>query len=303
MEKVSYPFAVGRIRALEGKLIDAARWARLREADRAEAVRLLAEIGYGGGTARDDPEQMIRAEEEETRREIAALSPAPVWTDLFLLPIDAHNLKACWKGKRLGQDISRLLTDGGTVPAQVMRISVEAGEHSLLPEAFQKALEREYEGLLDFSAAVDRAVFEQVRIVLKKKKNPLLSRYFAAQADFTNALSVLRASALRWNAEELARMLVPGGTIPPEAFSEALASGQPLPALSRGDFSSAMERVLTEYGADGSLTGAERRFAEERISLLAGGGDDPFSIGPIVCYLLRRQTEARELRALFVKKA
>ncbi len=305
MEKVSYPFAVGRIRALEGRLIDAGRWTRLREASRGDAVRLLAEIGYGNGASRDDPDAMIRAEQEETRRVIAELSPEPVWTDLFLLPTDAHNLKAAYKGRLLKQDVSRLLVDGGTVPAELMRVSVEAGEYSMLPAAFRPVLENaeRYESLLAFSAAVDRAVFEQVRLVLKKKKNPLLSRYFAAQADFTNVLSTLRAAALGWDSEKLSIVLLAGGTIPAEDFSAALASGQFASFLCKGEFAAPIRRVLEDYAQSGSLTDAERRFTEERIALLKDGQDDPFSIGPVVCYLMQRETEARELRVLFARKS
>lgn len=61
--------------------------------------------------------------------------------------------------------------------------------------------------------------------------------------------------------------------------------------------------MLADYAQGGSLTDAERRFAAERIDLLQQGDDDPFSIGPIACYLLRRENEARELRVLFAGKA
>ena len=178
MAQVSYPFAVGRIRVLETRLLDSGKWARLREASREDAARLLAESGYGGGKpgAKAEPEQLIRAETEETHRVIAELSPEPAWTDLFLLPTDAHNIKAIYKGKVLGQDVSRLLVDGGTISPELLRICIENGEYSMLPPAFGAALEKEYPDLLRFSAAVDRAVFEHIRQGLKKKKNPLLSR-------------------------------------------------------------------------------------------------------------------------------
>ena len=188
MSKVSYPYAVGRIRALESGLIDPARWSRLREATREEAIRILSEAGYGNASS--DPEQMIRAQEEETRRTIAELSPEPAWTELFLLPIDAHNLKVAYKGKVLGADVSHLFLEGGTVPADIMRVSVEAGEYSLIPRAFADAMPVSDEkiSLFEFSASVDRAVFAQIRSVLGKKKNAALSRYFSAQTDFLNVL-------------------------------------------------------------------------------------------------------------------
>ena len=307
MAQVSYPFAVGRIKVLETRLLDSGKWARLREANREDAVRLLAESGYGGGKpgVKTDADALIRTETEETRRVIAELSPEPAWTDLFLLPTDAHNIKALYKGKVLGQDVSHLLVEGGTIPAELLRICIENGEYSMLPAAFGAVLEKgDYPDLLHFSAAVDRAVFEHIRTVLKKKKNPLLSRYFSAQVDFTNVLSALRAASLRWDGGKLEAVLLPGGTIPEETFPAALGI-QPamLPeALAKGEFSSAIGRVLGEYVQAGDITQAEQRFTEERIALLKDGDDSTFSIGPIACYLMQRETEARELRVLFAQK-
>ena len=306
MAQVSYPFAVGRIRVLETRLLDSGKWARLREASREDAARLLAESGYGGGKpgAKAEPEQLIRAETEETHRVIAELSPEPAWTDLFLLPTDAHNIKAIYKGKVLGQDVSRLLVDGGTISPELLRICIENGEYSMLPPAFGAVLEKEYPDLLRFSAAVDRAVFEHIRQVLKKKKNPLLSRYFEAQVDFTNVVSTLRAVRLHWDGEKLETVLLPGGTIPAETFPAALtvpAEGLSA-ALAKGENASAIGRVLGDYLQSGDITQAEQRFTEERIALLKNGDDSAFSIGPIVCYLMQRETEARQLRVLFAEK-
>ena len=306
MAQVSYPFAVGRIRVLETRLLDSGKWVRLREASREDAARLLAESGYGGGKpgAKAEPEQLIRAETEETHRVIAELSPEPAWTDLFLLPTDAHNIKAIYKGKVLGQDVSRLLVDGGTISPELLRICIENGEYSMLPPAFGAVLEKEYPDLLRFSAAVDRAVFEHIRQVLKKKKNPLLSRYFEAQVDFTNVVSTLRAVRLHWDGEKLETVLLPGGTIPAETFPAALtvpAEGLSA-ALAKGENASAIDRVLGDYLQSGDITQAEQRFTEERIALLKNGDDSAFSIGPIVCYLMQRETEARQLRVLFAEK-
>ncbi len=150
-------------RVLETRLLDSGKWARLREANREDAVRLLAESGYGGAKpgVKADADALIRAETEATHQVIAELSPEPVWTDLFLLPTDAHNIKALYKGKVLGQDVSRLLVEGGTISTELLRICIENGEYSMLPAAFAEVLEKEpYPDLLHFSAAVDRAVFD-----------------------------------------------------------------------------------------------------------------------------------------------
>lgn len=46
----------------------------------------------------------------------------------------------------------------------------------------------------------------------------------------------------------------------------------------------------------------EQQFTEERIALLKEDDDSAFSIGPIVCYLMQRETEARELPGAFCPK-
>ena len=64
----------------------------------------------------------------------------------------------------------------------------------------------------------------------------------------------------------------------------------------------AISRVLAGYAQSGSLTGAEQQFTEERLALLKDGDDSCFSIGPVVSYLMQRETEARGLRVLFAQK-
>jgi hypothetical protein len=40
MPRPSYPYAVGRIRVLETRMLDGAKWSRLREADYQEGLRI-----------------------------------------------------------------------------------------------------------------------------------------------------------------------------------------------------------------------------------------------------------------------
>lgn len=69
MPQDSYPYAVGRVRVLETRLLDRARWNRLKEADLSDALKILIEAGYGAGAAdKTDVDSLIEAELENTRR-------------------------------------------------------------------------------------------------------------------------------------------------------------------------------------------------------------------------------------------
>ncbi len=90
-----YAYSTGRIRALETRLIDAARLSRYLEARSAEDIgRLLVENGY---PVAPDPETSMNEELDSVYRLARALCKDPEIIDAFLLSHDFHNLKVFLK--------------------------------------------------------------------------------------------------------------------------------------------------------------------------------------------------------------
>ena len=96
MPQESYPYAVGRVRAVEERLLDGSSWARLRELDEHDAVRYLAEAGYGANAAGSEPEDLIEAELLHTREFIEEVTPDKRLSDLFLLRVDDAAYDDAW---------------------------------------------------------------------------------------------------------------------------------------------------------------------------------------------------------------
>lgn len=310
MPQGSYAYAVARIRALETHMLDALKFARLKEVDEDEALKLLQEAGYGQCAVNEDIEPAISAELNAARKAVWEVTPEPELTGLFLLPIDAHNLKALLKARLMQTTASDILLEGGLFNVEKLIKAVSEKDYRDLPDAFSQALtsmERQIQNNPDpryLSAVVDRTVFAYIRAVTAKKKNAFVSAYFAAQADFVNVRSVIRARALHYETDKLASMLVPGGEISSADLIEALSLPveQLSKKLGKGKNGRAIGAALDEYATCGSSTSLERRMDAALMALTRSGKHETFGLGPVIGYLLGREAEARALRVLFAAK-
>lgn len=270
--ETSYPFAVGRVKALEGTLLNASQWGRLLEAEEAQALSLLREWGYGSSSGADDLESRIRSQLADTAALLREIAPVPGLLDVFCLPADAHNLKVLLKSRLVGEPADRLLLAGGCYETELLRVCVEVDDYSLLSPLLGERL-RGVGDLTDpflLSVTVDNAMFAQM--LHDAGKNELLRSYLRTQADFVNRLSAIRANRLGWSQQQLDRVLLPADDVPPVSPQD-----DNLPEVERE-----MQRALRQ--------------------VVAGQKDDSFGPGPLLYYWLARQQEARALRILFAAK-
>ncbi len=279
---VSSPYAVGRIRALEGGLLDRARWNRLIEApDERQAIRLLREFGYGGGA--DALDGMIRRELEDAQSLIREISPDPELTGLFLLSVDAHNLKALLKARVAAMEAGPLLLQGGKYPVEMLEACVKSDNFHALGGALAREL-KDVEAIREprlLSAAVDRAVYAEILETVRRRHAPLLREYFETQAACLNRLAALRGKRLGWDAKTLAPMLLP---LPP------VKEDDPVPVLP----------VTLEE--DDSPAQAEQKINRMLTAILRREKYDAFGVAPLIWYLQARRNEASSLRILFARK-
>ncbi len=59
--KSGYPYAVGRVRAMEDSVFSREQYSRLIAAEKDGRLRVLAETGYGAGAEKQEREPMIDA--------------------------------------------------------------------------------------------------------------------------------------------------------------------------------------------------------------------------------------------------
>lgn len=321
MPSDSYPYAVGRIRGLERSFLDQAAFHRLSEQPFAAAVKSLADSGYGQEAEnKSDPDVLIAAEMDSLRDLMEELTPNPALTDLFWLEQDAINLKLLLKARLLGDEVDDSEFAYGLFDIETLKEAVETKNYSALPAqlaAEMDGVERliEDRGItggidpLTVSAEVDRAVYNYVLYSLKPRlknlKTSFVKKYFTAKIDFTNMLSLFRARALKWDKARYETVFVDGGEVSKKDLLEAfdLPADNIERAVSFGSLDAPMKRALNAYiNEGGSVPAASAVFDDALMDIAAGERFDPFGIGPVIYYLLRKMDEGKKLRVLFARK-
>ena len=104
-----FAYAVGRIRALENRMIDQARFSRMIDAEtHEELMRVLGETEFGGDRdvrpGASAYEDLINAELLRVHELVASMSPDPALTGVFRARHDFHNMKALLKAALAARD-------------------------------------------------------------------------------------------------------------------------------------------------------------------------------------------------------
>ncbi|MGI6145867.1 MAG: V-type ATPase subunit [Bacillota bacterium] len=133
-----FAYAVGRIRALENRMIDQARFSRMIDAEtHEELMRVLGETEFGGDRdvrpGASAYEDLINAELLRVHELVASMSPDPALTGVFRARHDFHNMKALLKaalaardrGIRAQGEGARALSALGWLDVDTMRQAVD----------------------------------------------------------------------------------------------------------------------------------------------------------------------------------
>ena len=113
-----YAFPCTIIRGDEKTLLNQAALDRVLEAKTMEqAMSVLSEFGYGSKTAYEKPrdfEQILRDEMDRVHELVYEIAPDQKETELFLYPVDYHNMKVLIKAEQLKIDPTPFLVGAGT---------------------------------------------------------------------------------------------------------------------------------------------------------------------------------------------
>ena len=317
MPQASYEFAAATISVMSSKMLTSAQVRKIYEAkDFREALILLLDTGYGGNLsidqiANEEIDYVIREQLTMSRKMVWNITPDPELTSIFVLSVDAHNMKTLLKARLLGIDAPDVLLYGGAFDVELLREAVTSKDYISLPpilrrtmEEIEVELQREVEPSR-FSSKIDAAVFEYSKALIDKTENKGFVRdYISLMADFNNVRSVIRARALKWDATKLKYSLLAGGAIDHKVLLEALET--PLEQLSgklnRGPDGKLIAYAIDEYVTTKDIPLIKKRIGQAVSNLLGKEKWNTFSLGFIVNYLVGREAEAKALRLIFGAK-
>lgn len=306
-----YIYAVGRVRALERRLLSRTDFARLLDAtDLNGALRALAEMGYPVPEGGSDYEPVLTDEHRAALATLEDLAEDPALTAVFRRRYDFHNLKVLLKAEHSGQDLDRAIVDLGSVDVEALQDAVRTEEPERLPQPLAEAMRaageryRESENPGDLDVAVERVQYAELSRIIGEMDNRFLSVWLAWEVDLLNIRSFLR---FRWLAEDLKtfpEVLLPGGTLGWDFFrplrDEPLETlGQ---AFGRTPYGRAVSDGIGQLRSGHSFAPLERGCDDLMMELLRTASRTSFGVEPLAAYVLLKEFEIRSVRAVLVGK-
>ena len=319
-ENTGYAYAVGRIRALETRLLDRTDIGRLLEAESAsEALKALSEGEYESamsGISEADFETGLNIERERVYALVDELSLDPQLTRIFREQWDFHNLKALLKSSYLetpGTSYEGALVESGTVPIDDLRSAIEPDEedwHVELPTHIASALQ------------AAQAVFDEdhdprmIDIVIDKhahayaceqalaSSNSFLSDYLQAVADLTNIKSFIRIKMLGETVRLLDQVLLPYGSLDNKffvsRFDETVENFAA--ALSNTPYAQVVSEGVRAWSEEKSLAVYEKLSDNYLVSYIGRAKYLVFGVEPLIAYLLAKEHELKLIRIVMIGK-
>ncbi len=310
-----YAYAVGRIRVLENKLLDKAKFQRMLEARSAdEAFRVLAETEYGELVAKaKNPHDFEVVTSGEIRRVYALIRqmlPKEPLTDLFCVKYDIHNLKVLLKAHYQGRDFDHLLIDAGLVPPDLMRYVVN-GE--LIPGVPKRYYEVTEEAKAAYAASsdpvvidtiLDRALYHVLSSMAKEKGYPFYARIVTSQIDLANLRSLVRTKRLDRDRDFLQESLLPGGELPTDLFVELLSAtwDEIVARFGSTRYRHVVDEGLRALQSDGQLTLFEKLIDDFIMEQVKQAKSISLGPEPLIGYISAKENEVRNIRIIMVGK-
>ncbi len=310
MRERNFAYAVGRIRALETKLFDRAKFERLSEAGSLnEVLSGLGESEYGPALGNlKEPNQFEAALNAELARVIKLvtdLADGAPELKVFAYRYDLQNLKLILKSEQ--GNPAGLSNLGIWAPGWLIQ-KMSDDDLTELPEEFRLGIDRTKAAFKatgdtqEIDRIMDAAWFDFGYQVLKNGISDLLFNWWIALIDLTNIRTFIRLRLIGLGFPEFIRFFIANGILELGDFKELW--DQPNEKVAAWLGNTVYAKSLTDGPATlNSLTQLERESDNYLINLIEPAKMISLGIEPLVGYLLAKENEVKLLRIILVGKA
>jgi len=293
-------YANGRVAVLSTKLLTADKYQRIAEANTvAEAVKVLAESGYGGGsTESGDYEAMLRAELDSVANLLRELASDDNCARYFLAKYDYLNAKVLMKCKYMRTDGVQYCFDCASVAPEEMKKALNADDYEGFTPQMRQALVHIDELFADgdrgpraVDVTLDKALFAEMESCAKRSKFSRLACYYEMEADCVNLTTLFRSKKAGFSKQAYEKMVVHGGTVKAEDLSRIWdADAEKAVDFVCGDFLKKLVRLLAEDAFK-----AENFVNSSKIAYLSDN-PDATTIAPLLAYYVAKIEEIDKVR-------
>ncbi|MHB9004489.1 MAG: V-type ATPase subunit [Coriobacteriia bacterium] len=306
-DSLRYGFAVGRVRVLETRLLKRSHFERLLAAnDFAEQRRILSETAYGGYLENAADVEDVEVALNKVLRDLqidflgSANLPEPV-VEFFGVRRDYDELRGLLKAEAFGIAPDELLSGAGSLCVEDLMCSRLPGPMAETYERLRdKAVNDDDELQADMiDTVVDAELYERIAELADRSKSSYIQELGRVMIDVANTKVFVRTRLAGLSANDAARHLLQGGSIPVDRFvalyrlpaEEAAARLVTLSPLRGLD-----PEALLDPGRFDVLADMVIARHLQRARMVAVGPE------PVVAYILTRRAEVAVLRTLLAGK-
>ena len=305
MSKTQYTYAVARIRALEVSLFSASVIEQLSACKDDEAcLRFLQERGWGGTDVPMDADAILTREREKIWETIGEMHVDMDVFDVLSYASWFHNLKAAVKEVCTGKSGANIYYEGTPISGEEMVRIVKEKDYKALPENMQAAAEEAVDILLHSGdgqlcdVVIDRATMEAVKEAGRSSRDEIIRDYAESTVAVANIKIAVRASKTAKSLEFMKRAMAPCDTLNVDGLAHAALAG--------------MDSIIEYLNGNGYAEAAEalkdspsafERWCDNRIiQTIKPQKSNPFSVGPLVAYVIARENEIKTVRIILTCK-
>lgn len=304
LPETRYAYAVARVRVQELNMLDKGRIERMLGSDTfSGAARVLYEAGFPEKENYEDTLRLSTAEIYDYLREI---SPEPAVFDMFSYRYDSHNIKVLLKSEMSGRDTDGMLADNGVIEKNSLNVMLRERELKGLPEEFADAVEKSIDiyartkNPQSIDILLDGAYYRLFNRLADESGSPFLKKLARMTIDISNINAFIRVKTGMEDLDLLSRVLVKGGSIPVETYTQAY--GGELESFSEKLEDADYRKLFGYVSNGGGITEFEKACDDHMIKFVKKTRHNPFGIEPLVGYMLGRETDIKNARIILIGK-
>lgn len=311
---LKYTYATGRIRVLETKLLSSSKVEKMINSRSISDVLIyLEDTAYDDtiGEMKDPGKygEFVKIERLISFDLMERLILDPDVKHLFRIPYDFHNLKVLLKRRLSEVATSIVLSDFGTIPAEVTKTAFETDDFHLLPEFMREvigqALAQHYlkKNLKSMEFLIDNLEYNHLLFLSKKTNIPFLVTYVKIKIDLTNISTFLRIKYFNTK-DNVEEALIEGGNLPLRFFLQLISeSPESLPSFfSNNPYSYLIEEGVRKIIEDGSFSIFDKESENYIMNYMKLSRYVTFGIEPIVAYFVSREQDLNIIKMILVGK-
>lgn len=312
-----YGYAVARLRAMSGRLIEESLLQRILDSEDLDgALKILGETAYAPWLLElkrsGDFDAAIEAELLHVYNEVQKFIPDPALVSICRMPYDFHNVKVLIKSNLLvregGERRFDLLTSLGNIPVDDLIMAMEGedyrllpfGLHLLIPHAF--SVWEQTKDVLEIEKILDSGLFSAMSKSAAETGIEAVVKWVRGRIDAENVRSLVRMKRMDMETGACVAFLHEGGLIsreklisllsePVESWGKLLSFADTAAIFNRAQDSTDLNNLVVEMG----------KVVDEFVaSLVEESKYDAFAPEYVLSFLWKKEMEAKNIRIALV---